>query len=156
VIFDADGTLPRVSDPSARHDVVAGALVRDGRVLLAHRSPHRRWYPDVWDLPGGHLEPGESAGQALVRELAEELGVTVTGCSVVGVLEESDLRLTVLRVDHWDGEPVNAAPGEHDELRWCTAADLAGLALASPRYPALLGGLLEQEPEHLRGPSSVE
>jgi 8-oxo-dGTP diphosphatase len=138
------------ADP-VRHAVVAGALVRDGRVLLAHRSPARRWYPDVWDLPGGHLEPGESPEQALVRELAEELGVTVRQCSPAGDVEEPGLRLGVWRVDRWDGEPVNRAPEEHDELRWCTAADLAALDTAHARYPVLLSGLLRPGAEHLRG-----
>ncbi|NEK93073.1 NUDIX domain-containing protein [Modestobacter muralis] len=128
--------------PAPRHDVVAGALVRDGAVLLAHRSPARRWYPDVWDLPGGHREPGETPRQALVRELAEELGVTAVRCAVVGLVEGPGLRLTVLRVDRWDGEPADTAPEEHDELRWCTAADLPGLRLAHAAYPALLAGLL--------------
>jgi 8-oxo-dGTP diphosphatase len=130
------------TDEPARHDVVAGALVRDGRVLLAHRSPARRWYPDVWDLPGGHVEPGESAGQALVRELAEELGVTVRHCTPAGRIEAPGLQLAVWRVDGWDGEPVNRAPEEHDELRWCTAADLAVLSMAHEQYPTLLSGLL--------------
>ena len=144
MIFDAvDDTAPvTAADPPPAHDVVAGALVRDGAVLLAHRSPARRWYPDVWDLPGGHREPGESTGQALVRELAEELGVTVAPSAVVGVVEEAGLRLTVHRVDRWDGEPVDTAPDEHDELRWCTAADLPGLRLAHAAHPALLTGLL--------------
>ena len=39
-----------------RHDVVAALLVRADRVLLCHRSPDRRWFPDVWDFPGGHVE----------------------------------------------------------------------------------------------------
>ena len=39
--------------------MVAGVLVRGTEVLLGHRSPGRRWYPDVWDLPGGHVEPGD-------------------------------------------------------------------------------------------------
>jgi len=129
-------------EPVPRHDVVVGALVRGGTVLLAHRSPARRWYPDVRDLPGGHVEPGESRRAALVRELAEELGVTVGRSAPVGVVEEAGLRLTVHRVDRWDGEPVNTAPDEHDELRWCTAADLRGLRLAHEAYPALLAGLL--------------
>ena len=30
---------------------VAGAVIKDGRVLLVHRSPSKRFYPDVWDLP---------------------------------------------------------------------------------------------------------
>ena len=52
--------------PRAR---VVAALLRDGnRVLLCHRSPQRRWYPDVWDLPGGHVERRELPGAALARE----------------------------------------------------------------------------------------
>ena len=45
---------------------------RDGRVLLAHRSPNKRAYPDTWDLSGGVIEDGESELGALARELHEE------------------------------------------------------------------------------------
>ena len=129
------------------HLVVAGALVRNGRVLLAHRSPGRRWYAGVWDLPGGHVEPGETGRQALVRELREELGVEVSSCARVAALLAGDgddgLRLTVHRVDRWDGDPVNRAPDEHDELRWCGVAELSGLSLAHDDYRPLLTGLLD-------------
>ena len=57
------------------HRVVVGALVRQDRVLLVHRRPKRRAGPDVWDLPGGNVEAGESELGALARELSEELGV---------------------------------------------------------------------------------
>jgi 8-oxo-dGTP diphosphatase len=59
------------------HVVVTGALVENGAVLLVHRSPTRRAYPDLWDLPGGHVEAGESELQALAREMREELGVHI-------------------------------------------------------------------------------
>jgi 8-oxo-dGTP pyrophosphatase MutT (NUDIX family) len=59
------------------HRVVLGALVREGRVLLVHRSPNKRAYPNVWDLPGGVIEFGESELSALTRELHEELGVQI-------------------------------------------------------------------------------
>ena len=42
-------------------EVVVGALVRDGRVLLGHRRPDKRAYPDVWDLPGGVSEHDDLA-----------------------------------------------------------------------------------------------
>jgi 8-oxo-dGTP pyrophosphatase MutT (NUDIX family) len=41
------------------HEVVVGALVRDGRVLLVHRRPTKQVNPDAWDLPGGVVEAGE-------------------------------------------------------------------------------------------------
>ncbi|WP_308285363.1 NUDIX domain-containing protein [Actinoplanes hulinensis] len=52
---------------------IVTALLRDGnRILLVHRSPRKRWYPDLWDMPGGHVEPGERPTAALVREIHEE------------------------------------------------------------------------------------
>ncbi|MFF1615243.1 NUDIX hydrolase [Amycolatopsis sp. NPDC058278] len=53
------------------HEIVIAALVRKGRVLLVHRSPNRHACPDVWDLPGGHIEPGETELAALTRECAK-------------------------------------------------------------------------------------
>jgi len=61
------------------------ALVRDGLMLLAHRHPSRRRYPDCWDLVGGHVESGELPFQAVSRECVEKLGVHVnlsTGSAV--------------------------------------------------------------------------
>jgi 8-oxo-dGTP diphosphatase len=60
-------------------EIVNAALVREGRVLLVHRSPSRHVYPDVWDLPGGHVETGETELAALAREMHEELGIYAFG-----------------------------------------------------------------------------
>lgn len=135
------------------HHVVAGALVRDDRVLLGHRSPSRRWYPDVWDLPGGHVEAGESEREALVRELQEELGIHVAGSEAALVKrmhvpagdKGGGLRLGVWRLRRWRGEPANLCPDEHDELRWFAADDIASLDLAHPAYPPLLHTLLAED-----------
>lgn len=113
-------------------DRVVGALLRRGdRVLLVHRSPARRWYPDVWDVPGGHVEPGEDAASALARELREELGIDadVSGEPFARV-RAADFVMDVRVLDAWRGEPVNAAPEEHDAIAWMAADDLAGLRLA--------------------------
>jgi 8-oxo-dGTP pyrophosphatase MutT (NUDIX family) len=80
---------------------IAAAFLRDGdRVLLCHRSAGRRWYPDVWDLPGGHVDEGERPEAALVRELDEELGITVAEPSGPPMHEiataAADMQLTII------------------------------------------------------------
>jgi 8-oxo-dGTP diphosphatase len=57
--------------------VAACALVdSDGRVLIAQR-PEGKSMAGLWEFPGGKVEPGEQPEQSLIRELQEELGITV-------------------------------------------------------------------------------
>lgn len=107
---------------------------------MCHRAPGREWFPNVWDIPGGHIEPHESEAEALTRELREELGIIV---SVVGepfaVIESEPLSLSmaVYRLDSWQGTPTNLVPEEHDRVAWVTVTDAASLPLADDSYPQL-------------------
>ncbi|HEY6065406.1 MAG TPA: nucleoside triphosphatase NudI [Thermoanaerobaculia bacterium] len=68
---------PTPAPPVSRLIVVP--VVRDdgGRVLLCRMPPDRGVFPGQWGLPGGGVEPGERIHDALVREVHEELGVSV-------------------------------------------------------------------------------
>lgn len=113
--------------------VSVGVLLQDGTVLLGHRHPKRRWYPDCWDLIGGHIEEGESAGTALRREFREELGIKVIGVEpVLMPCSDPSIELHAFRVLSWTGDLVNRAPEEHDDLRWFRPEELDGLTLADP------------------------
>jgi 8-oxo-dGTP pyrophosphatase MutT (NUDIX family) len=128
--------------------VVAGALRKDVRVLLCHRGSTRTWYPNVWDLPGGHVDGAEDEWDAFVRELAEELGVRVrkpTESPFARLIAEGvggEPKFAVWAVDAWDGAVVNQSPGEHDRLGWFSPAELGELDLAHPSYVAVLSTLL--------------
>ena len=106
------------------HEVVVGALIREGRVLLVHRRPDKRAYPDVWDLPGGVVEPAESELAGLTRELHEELGVRISTdsashlCLVTAGPAQEPVFLSAWLVRDWQGTPANVAPEEHDDLGW--------------------------------------
>jgi 8-oxo-dGTP pyrophosphatase MutT (NUDIX family) len=128
--------------------------VRDGRVLLGHRSADRKWFPDVWDLVGGHIEVGETPTAALVRELREELGIDVTEppADEWARVTTTDFDLGVWLITQWSGDIVNAAPDEHDLLSWFALAEVAELELADPSYLGLLTGALAGAPG---GPSPV-
>lgn len=115
-------------------EVVAGAVIVDGRLLLAQRS-----YPaevaGLWELPGGKVEIGETRARALERELAEELGVDVIAGQQVGAVVplRPDLVLVALSATLVDGEP---RPTEHTAVRWVNDADLRQMATDGELVPA--------------------
>lgn len=123
----SDGPMP---------EVVVGALVHDHRVLLVHRSPTRDAYPDAWDLPGGHIEVGESELGALARELHEELGVDIATASVSHLCRldvsraDDSVSLSAWLVSEWRGTPSNLAPDEHDDIGWFRPEEMPPLAHA--------------------------
>ncbi|MDP2305831.1 MAG: (deoxy)nucleoside triphosphate pyrophosphohydrolase [Pseudomonadota bacterium] len=117
--------------------VVAGVLVRDGRVLAAKRAPGTR-EAGLWEFPGGKLEPGEDDATALVRELAEELGVVVLAGELLGVNEHAYahgvVRLAALRCTLVSGEP---AALDHEALRWLGPHELESVDWAPADVPLL-------------------
>ena len=125
-------------------EVVVGALIRDGRVLLAHRRPDKRAYPNVWDLPGGVVETGESELDALSRELDEELGVRIVMdsasplCRLIAGPTEDPALLSAWLVHDWQGTPVNVAPEEHDDIGWFTVEEFP-----PPGHPLLRAALVD-------------
>lgn len=130
--FTESRTTYRAWVSSATH-IAAALLVRDGRALLAHRHPARRWYPDCWDLVGGHVEDGESAEQAVRRECLEELGVRIHDPRPIHLsVPDPSLTMHAFVVTRWDGEPANTAPEEHDRLAWFGPDEISGLHLAHP------------------------
>lgn len=134
------------------HRVVVAALLGPQGILLCRRNPTAKAYPGKWDLPGGHIEDGESAEQALVRELREELGITVQPAAAEpsfrlrkGDGGHGSLLLQGWAVRDWEGVPYNRAPEEHTEIGWFGIQQALALDLAHDAYveafPRLLGAV---------------
>jgi 8-oxo-dGTP diphosphatase len=106
--------------------VVAGALIRDGQLLVAQRARPPE-LAGLWELPGGKVTPGESDTQGLARELREELGVDVTVGARVGadVTLSAAMVLRAYRV-HLTGGTI--AAHDHRALRWVSVGELQELA----------------------------
>ena len=129
------------------HEVVAALIVESGKILLGQRSPERLLYPDVWDMFGGHVEPGEGQEQTLARELEEELGITPSQWTFLETMtldlpaaadEPAELLIVHLYlVSSWTGAPVNRQPEEHSTIGWFSVEEANQLALADAMYPAL-------------------
>lgn len=111
-----------------------GALVRNSRVLLVHRRPTKRAYPNTWDLPGGLMEVGESELEALARELHEELSVHIESsstshlCRVTAQPAWEPVTISAWLIRAWHGTPTNVAPEEHDDCGWFGLEELPPLA----------------------------
>lgn len=105
---------------------VAGALIRDGKVLLVKRSHQVQHHPGAWDLIGGHVEGDESLEDALRREAREELQVDIESFRRLGTIHDpvEPAEISVFVVFRWSGKPVNAAPEEHSEIGWFSADEL--------------------------------
>ncbi|MCH7226025.1 (deoxy)nucleoside triphosphate pyrophosphohydrolase [Haloferula sp. A504] len=119
-------------------DVVAG-LIEDGTGrLLACRRPEGKHLGGKWEFPGGKVEAGETPDHALVRELREELEITVeVGEALTPVVHDygrGPIRLIPLRCTIAEGRPQ---PHEHSEIRWCPTEELHQLDLAAADLPIL-------------------
>jgi 8-oxo-dGTP diphosphatase len=120
--------------------VVAAALVdRAGRVLV-QRRPETREHGGLWEFPGGKLERGEGAIDALVRELREELAITVVpgACMPLGFANsDAGTRAVVLLLfgcRTWQGDPVSQ---EAAHIAWYRPEALPGLAMPPLDLPLI-------------------
>ena len=119
-------------------DVAAGILCdAEGRVLIAERLGGGP-FQGLWEFPGGKIVDGESAAEALSRELAEELGIEITRCaSFMNLRHEYDDRIVTIEffiVSDWVSEPVGR---EGQALRWVPRERLDAAELLPADVPVI-------------------
>jgi 8-oxo-dGTP diphosphatase len=118
--------------------VAAVALVdADGRVLLARRPPGKSM-AGLWEFPGGKIEPGETPEAALIRELAEELGIDTKASCLAPLCFASHgydgfhLLMPLFVCRRWSGTP---AAREGQELAWVRPARLGDYPMPPADVP---------------------
>ena len=97
---------------------VAAAVIRDGDRIFATQRGYGEW-KDLWEFPGGKIEPGETPEEALAREIREELDVRISVllrlCGVEYDYPEFHLSMQCFRCRIDEGEPKLL---EHEAARW--------------------------------------
>ncbi|MEK6592868.1 MAG: Nudix family hydrolase [Pseudomonadota bacterium] len=116
-----------------RIEVVAAVIQREGGDFLLARRPVGKAYAGYWEFPGGKIEHGESAADAIRRELHEELGIDAV-LAYPWLTRDHDykhaaVRLRFFRVVQWQGEPHGR---EAQQLAWQSAQAPA----VAPMLPA--------------------
>ncbi|MFG1331795.1 (deoxy)nucleoside triphosphate pyrophosphohydrolase [Xanthobacter autotrophicus] len=124
--------------------VAACALVdADGRVLVAQR-PEGKALAGLWEFPGGKVEPGERPEATLIRELDEELGITVKEACLAPLTfashayETFHLLMPLWICRRWEGTIQRK---EHQALQWLRPARLRDIPMPpadEPLIPALI------------------
>ena len=125
--------------------VAACALVDvDGRVLLAQR-PEGKSLAGLWEFPGGKVEPGEVPEDSLIRELHEELGITVRKACLAPFTfasheyEDFHLLMPLYICRRWEGQ-VQGLEGQ--ALKWAKPSTLRDFAMPPADEP-LVAALLD-------------
>ncbi|WP_273208048.1 Nudix family hydrolase [Marinobacter subterrani] len=113
--------------------VAVAVIIRDGRVLIARRPDHVH-QGGLLEFPGGKVEPGETVQAALVREIAEETGLSVPEASlepVIGIRHDYGDKRVFL--DVWESR---AATGEPEGLEGQPVEWLSADHLRDEEFPA--------------------
>lgn len=122
-------------------EVAAAVIERDDGTFLMACRPAGKAYAGWWEFPGGKVEAGENARQALQRELEEELGIQVREAwpwlNRAFIYPHAHVMLRFFRVTAWQGEPY---PREGQALAW-TRADCPAVSPILPANGPILKGL---------------
>lgn len=135
--------------PPQRIEVVAAALLDGQARLLLQQRPEGKHHAGLWEFPGGKVEQGESHEAALIREIAEELGIAVLPgeMQIAGIAEETaspgdrTIVLFLYTCPRWTGDPHG-----HDGQGWgwFSPSEAAALPLA-PMDRQLLAALSSRD-----------
>ena len=117
-------------------EVVGAAIIKEDKVLVMQRS-NQMTLPGMWEFPGGKVEANETEQEALIREIKEELSVTI---NILDYINEAsyDYEFGTVQLKVYTAEIISGqiTLEEHSDGKWVTADELKNIDWAPVDIPA--------------------
>ena len=101
--------------------LVVGMLIDEDRFLIGRRKPDNKNYPDMWELPGGKIEEGETPWEAINREWKEELDINIR---VLHQIPEREMLETMVYPFIIRYESGKAKKNDHSDIKFIKISDI--------------------------------
>ena len=130
------------------HLTVLGVIRRsDGKFLITKRVMTKAWAPGWWEVSGGAAQAGEASYDAVLREVKEETGLTISKpqlCGIKNWYDDKDYRYVVLfyKTEHFTGELQSSDEGK---VWWENFENLSQLKLATNDMSDMLRVFVEDD-----------
>ena len=126
----AYGIVKKASGPKDDHRSVS-AILKKGKSIFIMEHPYQK----IWSIPKGHIDPGETAREAIIRELDEELGIQTKDVKLVtwymenyksGSETPARIKHYIYEVGSYEGTPSNNERGKHGDItmKWIPVSDI--------------------------------
>ena len=116
--------------------VSIGLITHHGKTIMGKRTSGE--FIDFWEFPGGKIEENESSYDALVREIHEELAITVTDATeVIHIREQHSSAVFHLHIWHINAYSGTILANEQQELQWAYIEELDHLKIIPTNAPII-------------------
>lgn len=147
-IYDKDGSVIRTAQPreyplqEGEYRLAVGMWVvnDNGEIFLTKRAPEKRYAPNKWENPAGHVQTGEDCTAAIIRELQEETGLVVipeqitffgASCAAPYLGRDYGVRM------NFDISVIKLQPGETCDAKWVSFAEFTEMLNGDAFAPSL-------------------
>lgn len=111
-------------------EVVKSIIVINDKFLLLKRSPKEKFFPGLWDFPGGKLKPGEDPVWGVIRETFEETALNIEPGEIVADFSFTNgelIHARVFSVKEFTGEVIISR--DHTDFKWLTEEEMKDYSL---------------------------
>jgi hypothetical protein len=105
---------------------VSAAIIKDGDKILLCQRPKGKRHELLWEFPGGKIEPNETEEDCIIREIQEELDVTLGNLKRLTTIQADDVSITYFEATIISGKLKMI---EHNDIKWVNRKEIINFNL---------------------------